>query len=149
VHLTEPLDIPGSSVFVKRSKPRGVRVVSYPKILRSGLSQPRWVSESPRVSTRDRRSCLTFVSDHQPPNVVGKTLMIPRFIGGYSEFLTLMVVSGLAASYSSGLRMSVSGALGCAELPGGVAKLTVFADLPRVEGRCRRQVRLTTVSAFD
>ena len=28
-------------------------------------------------STRDR-SCLTFVSHHQPPNVVGKTLMVPR-----------------------------------------------------------------------
>ena len=27
MHLTEPLDIPGCSVFVKRSKPRGVRVV--------------------------------------------------------------------------------------------------------------------------
>jgi hypothetical protein len=48
-------------VFVKRSKPRGVRVVRSEE-LAAGLSQPRWMSESPRVSTRDRRSCLTFVS---------------------------------------------------------------------------------------
>jgi hypothetical protein len=61
-----------------RSTAPGPRM-SYPKSSRPGLSQPRWMSESPRVSTRDRRSCLTFVSDHQPPNVVGKTLMIPVY----------------------------------------------------------------------
>ena len=64
------------------------------------------------MSTRASRSCLTFVSHHQPPNVVGKTLMVPGSSGSIRSFQTLMAVSGLAASYSSGMRMSVSGPWG-------------------------------------
>ena len=50
MHLTESLDIPGSSVFVKRSKRRPeVRAMSYPKSSRPGLSQPRWIRVAPSV----------------------------------------------------------------------------------------------------
>jgi hypothetical protein len=130
-------------VFVKRSKPRGVRVASYPKSVRSGLSQPRWMSESPRVSTRDRRSCLTFVSDHQPPNVVGKTLMIPVY----------QRLFGVSDNFDGGVRVGRFvfvgaahvckwGPWGCAELPGGVA--FIIAGIPSVRDRRHAKVKPTS-----
>jgi len=163
--------------------------MSYPKSSRPRLSQPRWIRVAPSVHPGS--SFLPHVRLTSSAAKRGRQDADgPRFIRLDSEFQTLMAVSGLAASYSSGMRMSVSGPWGAQKSRAALRssslgfqvsatdntpssnrirrsplqlaasghpskdtracseKLTV-SRLPRVEERCRRQVKMTTVLAFD
>jgi hypothetical protein len=111
VHLTESLDISGSSVCqAVEAPPRGPSD-ELSEELAAGVSQPRWIRVAPSVHPGS--SFLPHV--RLTPSAAKRGRQDadgPRFIRLDSEFRTLMAVSGLAASYSSGMRMSVSGPWG-------------------------------------
>jgi hypothetical protein len=91
------------------------------------------------VSTRDLVLAFTFVSDHLPPNVVGKTLMVPRFIGG--SIRSFQLDGGVSVDYFAfvGAAHPCKWALGCTMRPGCVG--LIIAGIPSVRDRRHAKVK--------